>query len=139
MPDFVPHAKLLKVLNHPVRLEILDILRDGEQCVCHLETFLGYRQSYISQHLTVLRSAGIIQDRRDGWNIFYRVIMPGIYDVIDAVSDLLSPEQSPERRPVLVNNPANDCPCPKCAVITVLPGEQPVAVSGSGGLIGKEA
>ena len=109
------HAKLYKALNHPVRLEILDILRDGEQCVCHLESFLGHRQSYISQHLAVLRSAGIVQDRRDGWNIFYRVVMPQIYDVIDAGTDCLSVDRKPTRRPVQVNNPPSDCPCPKCA------------------------
>lgn len=123
MGAFGSHAKLFKALNHPVRLEILDILRDGEQCVCHLETFLGYRQAYISQHLTVLRSAGIVQDRRDGWNIFYRVVMPGIYDVIDALTDCLTPERLSRRRPVQVNNPANDCPCPKCVDLPARSGE----------------
>ena len=70
---FEAQAQLLKVLTHPARLAILNILRDGEHCVCHMEAYLGYRQAYISQQLAVLREAGLIQDRRDGWNIFYRV------------------------------------------------------------------
>lgn len=74
-----------KVLTHPARIAILNILRDGEHCVCHMEAYLGFRQSYISQQLAVLREAGLIQDRRDGWNIFYRVINPQIFAVLDAV------------------------------------------------------
>ena len=52
-------AQWLKVLTHPARLAILNILRDGEHCVCHMEAHLGYRQAYISQQLMVLREAGI--------------------------------------------------------------------------------
>ena len=66
-------AQLLKVLTHPARLAILDILRDGEHCVCHMEAHLGFRQAYISQQLMVLKEAGLIQDRRDGWNVFYHI------------------------------------------------------------------
>src|SRR5512138_1755535 len=78
-------AQLLKVLTHPARLAILSILRDGEHCVCHMEAHLGFRQAYISQQLAVLREAGLIQDRRDGWNIFYRVSDPRVYSILDAV------------------------------------------------------
>src|SRR3972149_6488943 len=67
----------------PAGLEILEILRDDEHCVCHIEAALGYRQAYISQQLSVLREAGLIQDRRDGWNIYYRVIQPKVFDVLD--------------------------------------------------------
>ncbi|MRS04979.1 ArsR family transcriptional regulator, partial [bacterium] len=42
-------AQIYKVLTHPVRLAILEILRDGEHCVCHMEAYLGLRQAYISQ------------------------------------------------------------------------------------------
>ena len=102
-------AQLLKVLTHPVRLAILTILRDGEHCVCHMEAHLGYRQAYISQQLMVLREAGLIQDRRDGWNVFYRIIEPRIFPVLAAVAQMVTPESagSPHR-------PAVACPCPKC-------------------------
>ena len=87
-------AQVLKILTHPTRIAILNILRDGEHCVCHLEAYLGLRQSYISQQLAVLREAGLIQDRRDGWNIFYRVINPRVFTVLDAVEAFTGKHQS---------------------------------------------
>lgn len=101
-------AQLLKALTHPARLAILDLLRDGEHCVCHMEAHLGYRQAYISQQLMVLREAGLIQDRRDGWNVFYRVVEPRIYAVLAAVEELVGPVQRPPASQV-------SCPCPKCS------------------------
>lgn len=103
-------ARLFKLLSHPARLAILEILRHGEECVCHMEAALGFRQAYLSQQLSVLREAGIIQDRRDGWNIFYRVVEPDIYDVIDAACQTVSIDDFVRER---VNPP--DCSCPKCA------------------------
>jgi len=101
-------AQLLKVLTHPARLAILHILRDGEHCVCHMEAHLGYRQAYISQQLMVLREAGLIADRRDGWNVFYRVIEPRIFDIMAAVDQLLPMEESTHgKQPV-------SCGCPNC-------------------------
>ena len=81
-------TQFFKVLAHPARISIINILRDGEHCVCHMEAYLGLRQAFISQQLAVLREAGIIVDRRDGWNIFYRVINPQIYDLLDAANRL---------------------------------------------------
>ncbi len=101
-------AQLLRVLTHPARLAILALLRDGEHCVCHLEAHLGFRQSYISQQLAVLREAGLVQDRREGWNIFYRVTEPGIYTILDAARMLLGESIPPPP------SGAVSCPCPKC-------------------------
>lgn len=101
-------VSLLKALTHPARIAILNLLRDGEHCVCHLAAYLGYRQAYISQQLTVLRDAGIVQDRRDGWNIYYRVADPAIFEVLEAVQKLTGQE---DYRPVEAISP---CPCPHC-------------------------
>jgi len=114
MESYKSQAKLFKTLMHPVRLAILDELRDGEQCVCHLEVALGYRQAYISQQLKILREAGLVQDVRDGWNIFYRVIQPQVYQVIDASTVLVSQESSSSGQPIRSRNPRPGCPCPKC-------------------------
>src|SRR5512135_581043 len=92
-------AKLFKALMHPARLEILDTLRDGEHCVCHLEAALGYRQAYISQQLSVLREAGIVQDRRDGWNVHYRVTQPQVFALLD-VAITMTGGQSSKRKAV---------------------------------------
>ena len=102
-------VQIFKVLTHPARLAILDILRDGEHCVCHMEAYLGLRQAYISQQLSVLREAGLIQDRREGWNIFYRVADERIYGLLDAVRQITG-QNGPE-----VQEPITVCKCPKCS------------------------
>ncbi len=102
-------ARLFRTLMHPARLEILEILRDGEHCVCHMEAALGYRQAYISQHLSVLREAGLVQDRRDGWNIYYRVVQPQVFDVLDAAQTMTGLKHTRRK--------AAACPCPQCNLV----------------------
>jgi DNA-binding transcriptional ArsR family regulator len=128
MKPYHDQSKLFKALMHPARLAILDELRGGEQCVCHLEAALGYRQAYISQHLMVLREAGLVQDVRDGWNIFYRVVQPQVYLVIDASTVMFSQESSISAQPIRSRNPRPGCPCPKCNPSTekYSPASQPV-------------
>jgi ArsR family transcriptional regulator len=117
-------SRLFKVLTHPARLQILNLLREGEECVCHMEAHLGYRQAYLSQQLAILREAGLITDRRDGWNVYYRVSEPGVYQVIDqarAIVGVRFPKRSGRRA-------AAACPCPKCSSehISAAPGVIPV-------------
>jgi DNA-binding transcriptional ArsR family regulator len=102
-------AEIFKVLSHPSRIDILNILRDGEHCVCHLEAHMGFRQAYISQQLAVLREAGLIQDRREGWNIFYRVCKPEIFDVLDAVQKITGQTKFSSSKSGVV------CSCPHCS------------------------
>jgi ArsR family transcriptional regulator len=109
MSEFTPTANIFKALMHPARLSILEILRDGEQCVCHLEAVLECRQAYISQHLMVLREAGLVEDRRDGARIFYKVIKPEVFDLVDAAIRMNGVEPFP-----VSYSRVKDCPCPKC-------------------------
>jgi DNA-binding transcriptional ArsR family regulator len=108
MSGFDEAASLFKTLMHPARLEILEALRNGEHCVCHLEAALGYRQAYISQQLAVLREAGLVQDRRDGWNNYYHVVQPGVFEVLDAAQAVTGVK--PRQRKVAT------CPCPQCNI-----------------------
>ena len=103
-------ADLLKAISHPTRLAVLEILRDGEQCVCHLEATLGLRQASISQQLMILREAGLVEVRREGLNMYYRVIKPEIFAVVDAINSAagIRPKKMPHK------HAAVDCPCPKC-------------------------
>lgn len=59
-------ARLVKILSHPTRLEIVCVLKDGEQCVKNICQVLKKRQSNISQHLALLRHAGFIDAKRIG-------------------------------------------------------------------------
>ncbi len=106
--DSKERAEFYKIFAHPVRLEILDILRNGEQCVCHLEAHLGFRQAYISQQLMVLKNSGIIEETRQGRNIFYKLTNENALKVIASLES--NAGKGTGRKPL----PANQCPCPKC-------------------------
>jgi len=107
-------ARDFKALGHPARLAILDALRGGEQCVCHLESALGMRQAYISQQLAVLKEAGLVQDRRDGWNMYYRVVRPDIFALIEKAGGPASRAGKTYYRLRRARASKADCPCPKC-------------------------
>jgi DNA-binding transcriptional ArsR family regulator len=108
MKIYEQETKLYKALMHPARLAILDLLREDEACVCHMEATFGYRQAYISQQLMTLRDVGVVDDRRDGLNIFYRIIRPEIFDVLDSMRRVTGIHPSAAK-------PApNTCTCPHC-------------------------
>lgn len=65
-------AEIFKALANPVRLEVIELLLDGEKCVCEIQEALKkYQQAHISKSLQKLKSVGLIQDRRDGMNVYY--------------------------------------------------------------------
>lgn len=99
-------ANRLKLLSHPVRLQILDVLRREAACVCHLETALERPQPYISQQLAVLRSEGLLTDRKEGQNVYYRLADAALVELLAA---LLGPVAAAEQRPLA------GCPCPACS------------------------
>lgn len=100
------HALRLKALAHPVRLHILDMLRQGEVCVCHLEAALKRRQAYVSQQLMILREAGLVEARKDGLQVFYRITDPSTEAVLNT---LLGPCEDTQITVI------DHCPCPSCA------------------------
>jgi ArsR family transcriptional regulator, arsenate/arsenite/antimonite-responsive transcriptional repressor len=68
-----PFSRLFKALGDETRLRILALLSHGELCVCHLEAALGLSQPRISRHLATLRAAGVVEDRREGSWVYYRL------------------------------------------------------------------
>jgi ArsR family transcriptional regulator len=96
-------SKLFHVLSHQARLCIMDELRRGEACVCHLQAVLRRHQAYVSQQLRVLREANLVEDRKDGLLVFYRLV--------DAQAMLLLNETlgpAGQRESIV------GCPCPHC-------------------------
>ncbi|MDQ6612436.1 MAG: metalloregulator ArsR/SmtB family transcription factor [Gemmatimonadota bacterium] len=71
--DLTRAASLFHALSDPTRLGILDMLQDGERCVCELQAQLDAAQSRLSFHLKVLRDAGLVTDRRDGRWMYYTI------------------------------------------------------------------
>ena len=81
-------AKIAKALAHPSRQLILDVLADGDRCVCELTELVGADQSTVSKHLAVLKQAGIIEDRKEGVMTFYSLktrCIQGIWECIEKV------------------------------------------------------
>ncbi len=79
---------MLKAMAHPSRLLILETLTDGERCVCDLQRIVGSDLSTVSKHLSLMRDAGLVADRRQGLQVFYRLRVPcvlGFLDCVDAV------------------------------------------------------
>ena len=106
-------AALFRQLGKPFRLRILLAIGEGEVCVCHLETVLGKRQAYISQHLMALRKAGLLKTRREGKYIFYRLSDPGLFSLVQQAGRVagMAEEAIPEiGQPEIVP----DCCCPHC-------------------------
>jgi DNA-binding transcriptional ArsR family regulator len=85
--DFMKYnkiAELLKVLAHPVRLCIVRGLVDNGECnVTYMQNCMDTPQSTISQHLQKLRSAGIVEGRRNGLEIYYRVSSDEVINLIN--------------------------------------------------------
>lgn len=82
-------SEVLRALGHPVRLAILKLLRDGERCICEMEPELGLRQPNVSQHLATLRAARLVATRREGARVMYRVVDPGIFEILDLLPGVL--------------------------------------------------
>lgn len=83
-------AELLRALGHPLRLKILDFLREGERCVCEIIPAVGAEQSVVSKHLAVLRQAGILEARKEGLRVLYRIRDPAILDLYDLAQDFVA-------------------------------------------------
>lgn len=77
-------AELLKVLGHPIRLQVLRILEQEETCVCDLLRIIGVEQSNLSQHLKVLRKHNIVDTRREGAKMMYRLANPAVMPIAAA-------------------------------------------------------
>ena len=82
-------ADVFKAMGHPIRLGIIEFLRQNEMCVCDIVEHVGTGMSNVSKHLSVLKKAGIIADRRDGLKIMYRLTMPCAVDFVKCVEGVV--------------------------------------------------
>ena len=119
-------SDVLQLLSHPVRLQILDELRTGEACVCHLQALVGRPQPYVSQQLSRLREADLVTDRREGLFVYYSLSDARVERVLEV---LLGPPED--------HGPVETCSCPRCD--TTSSTESEVERSGVSSLVGEAA
>lgn len=105
MPDYAARAETFHLFSLENRLRILDELRYGDACVCHLQHKLKRPQAYVSQQLRILKDAGVVDTDRDGVNVFYRLVDPLARRLIDVALGPIEKKRAIDA----------SCPCPRCA------------------------
>lgn len=91
-------ANLIKALGHPSRLAMVEALAGGELCVCELQELVGSDISTVSKHLSLLKTAGIVRDRRQGQWIYYSLRSPCLVQFLNCL-------EAVQKDP---------CECPQC-------------------------
>jgi ArsR family transcriptional regulator len=103
--DTTRAAQLFHALSDETRLGIIEMLRDGERCVCDLQSDLEAAQSRLSFHLKVLRDAGLVSDRKEGrWS--YYTIVPG---TLEELHDVAVSLQESQRRALPLAKSRSSC------------------------------
>ncbi len=81
-------ARIAKALAHPSRLLLLDALQEQERCVCELTELVGADQSTVSKHLAILKNVGLVEDRKQGNLVYYRLrckCLGGFFQCVESV------------------------------------------------------
>jgi ArsR family transcriptional regulator len=89
-PIYVAKAEFFRVLGHPARVRILELLREGERSVGELQAALDLDSSGTSQHLGVLRRLGVLESRKEGTSVFYRVRDPRTFQLLETARQILT-------------------------------------------------
>ena len=83
---FEKQAEVINAMAHPVRIAIIDFLKDGEQCVCDIAEFVGSERSNVSKHLSVLVSCGVLEFRKEGLKVIYNLKARCIMDFFKCIT-----------------------------------------------------
>ena len=78
-------ADIIRLLGHPERLKIVEVLERGESNVSEIREAVGLPQAIVSQHLARLRGANVVAARRDGVHVLYRVIEPKVRHILSCI------------------------------------------------------
>ncbi len=79
-------AAIFKALGHPARLQIVEVLREGEKCVCELVDVSEGGWSTVSRHLSVLKTAGVVEDEKRGLQVYYKLSLPCVGTFLDCLA-----------------------------------------------------
>ena len=95
---FERQAEIAKAIAHPLRLAIVDFLRDGEQCVCDIAEHVGAERSNVSRHLSVMVNAGVLECRKEGLKVIYRLKCVCILDFFSCITGVLKQQAEENKR-----------------------------------------
>src|SRR3990170_626063 len=91
-------AEILKALAQPTRLKILELLRNGERCICEIVPALNGEQSNISRHISLMQKSHLVTTRKDGVRVMVKVRDPRIFEILDDVSLMLKKQMEETRK-----------------------------------------
>lgn len=83
-------AEFFKALAHPLRIAVLDALRNGELGVTELSDLLRVEPSALSQQLSVLRARNIVESRKEGLNVYYSVRDTTVFKLLDVAKEIFN-------------------------------------------------
>jgi ArsR family transcriptional regulator len=89
-PVYALKADFFRALGNPIRVRIVQVLREGERSVGSLQDELGLRSSSTSQHLAALRAQGVLESRREGTSVFYRVKDPRTLQMLELAKQIIA-------------------------------------------------
>ncbi len=82
-------AEIIQAAAHPLRLAVIDFLRNGEQCVCDITEHVQAQRSNVSRHLAIMLKAGILECRKEGLKVIYSLKTPCIVNFLSCVNNVL--------------------------------------------------
>jgi len=83
-------ARIIKALAHPTRLFLVEELSRSKKCVCELTEMVGADVSTVSKHLTILKTAGLVLDEKEGSKVFYKLRTPCVLSFFKCVESVMS-------------------------------------------------
>ncbi len=86
---FEKQTEIVKAIAHPLRIAVVDFLKDGRQCVCDIAEHVGSEQSNVSRHLSVMVNAGVLEYRKEGLKVIYKLKTPCILEFFSCVTACL--------------------------------------------------
>ncbi len=95
---FEKQAEVAKAIAHPLRIAVVNFLKDGEQCVCDIAEHIGSERSNVSRHLSVMVNAGLLEYRKEGLKVIYRLKCACIVDFFSCVSRVLKQQAKDNER-----------------------------------------
>ena len=82
-------AEILKALAQPTRLKILELLRNGEKCICEIVPAINGEQSNVSRHISLMQKSHLVTTRKDGVKVMVKVKDPKVFEILDSIALLL--------------------------------------------------
>ena len=86
---FEKQAEIAKAVAHPLRIAVIDFLKDGEKCVCDIAEHIESERSNVSRHLGVMVNAGVLSCRKEGLKVFYKLRTPCVVDFLGCATRVL--------------------------------------------------